>query len=248
MAKKQIRFYACKDEELPVISNFAWTSYVSDLSNFTGFSPVHSPESASAFKTKISGVAELVAPKSETVEMKKISNRMLVTIVALLNLMNRMEVYLDLAHDDIKLSKADFGIGATRRGINRKDPEKVIANLRAVIKNAEKYREFLKPVGMTDDFVIQLKTMLASIEADKQKQYEIYTNRKSIVQNNLGELNALAIELKKILKTGKMLFKDNDPAKVKEYTFSELKKRVHRESKKADEPKPEEPAGDQAPE
>ncbi len=63
----------------------------------------------------------------------------------------------------------------------------------------------------------------------KQQQYQIVSNRKTIVQNNLSTLNDLYDQLSEILKIGKILYKDTDPVKKQEYTFSKLKKKVRHE-------------------
>ena len=66
----------------------------------------------------------------------------------------------------------------------------------------------------------------ASLAADKQKQYEIFSSRKNTVQNNLGLFNALWGQLNEILAVGKILYKATNTAKLHDYTFTDLKKRV----------------------
>ena len=51
------------------------------------------------------------------------------------------------------------------------------------------------------------------------------------MQSNLGLLNGLFDQLNEILIAGKILYKATDPAKLQEYTFEDLKKRVRRASK-----------------
>lgn len=60
---------------------------------------------------------------------------------------------------------------------------------------------------------------------------EIMINRKSIVQSNMALLNSLHQQLTEILAVGKILYKATNPAKLQEYTFSDLKKRVRKISK-----------------
>ena len=82
--------------------------------------------------------------------------------------------------------------------------------------------------GLTDEFVAQLDSATESLIADKKRRYEIFSNRALIVQDNIGFFNELYKTLTMILTAGKILYQKKDPAKVKEYTFSELKKRVSR--------------------
>jgi len=51
------------------------------------------------------------------------------------------------------------------------------------------------------------------------------------VQSNLGLLNGLFDQLTDIFTAGKILYKATDSAKLQEYTFEDLKKRVRRASK-----------------
>lgn len=75
-----------------------------------------------------------------------------------------------------------------------------------------------------------------SISNDRLRQYEILTNRKAILQDNVETLNTLHAKILEIHKVGKILFKGNDPVKLQEYTMTELIKKVRRVSKPADEP------------
>ena len=79
---------------------------------------------------------------------------------------------------------------------------------------------------MTDDFISQFTDAAASVANDKQKQFEILSSRKRIVQNNVESFNGLYSQLTEILTVGKILYKPADHLKLKEYTFSELRKRV----------------------
>ena len=79
--------------------------------------------------------------------------------------------------------------------------------------------------------MIELFISAAAVFAkEKNSQYAILVNRKGIVQNNLSLFNDLYKQLLEILSTGKILY-GKDPAKLQEYTFSQLKKQVRQTSK-----------------
>ena len=79
---------------------------------------------------------------------------------------------------------------------------------------------------MTDEKVQLLKSARTSIVADRTQQSEITSRRRIITQDNAGKLNDYYAELTDILTTGKSLYRHSDAAKIKDYTFSELLKRV----------------------
>jgi hypothetical protein len=75
------RNYNCKDEELPVVCRYALSCIRRDLADFAVFSPVFNEDYLNRFQAKINLVDELVSPKIETDELKKITNRLYLTIV-----------------------------------------------------------------------------------------------------------------------------------------------------------------------
>jgi len=115
-----------------------------------------------------------------------------------------------------------------RKGINSKDAESAIKNLHTVILNINKNKELLAEQGFQDNLVDLFTNAYETISSGKQAQYEIVSNRAAIVLNNLGSLNRLFDQLTEIITIGKIQYKDNNAAKLQEYTFIELKKRVRK--------------------
>jgi hypothetical protein len=226
-----MRNYNCKDEELPVICRFNAFSLKRDLPEFNAFSPVFNTEYVASQETKIAQVSELVAPKSETVALKTITDRLYQTMNGLIPAINNLNGYIGMAHDTMSISTSDFGLTDLRKGITKKDAESVIKNLNTINLNINKYKEPLQQQGLRDDLINKFASATSSIAGDKQKQYEITSTRKNMVQNNLNLLNDLHSQLTEILRVGKILYKPADAAKLQEYTFSELKKKVRKTAK-----------------
>ena len=226
------RSYNCKDEELPVICRFSLISLRRDLADFTAYSPKLGETYLADYESKIAAVEELVSPKSETTEMKKITDRLSAGMNVLLDHVKYLEGYLKMAGNSINLSAADFGLSELRKGINNGDPEKVLDRLKDVNKNVVTYKAALAEQGFTDVLQAKLMNVYASLSADRQLQYQILTHRKALVQSNVETLNELNSRLTEVLRTGKILYQGKDAVKQQEYTLSELKKRVRRISKK----------------
>jgi hypothetical protein len=70
--------------------------------------------------------------------------------------------------------------------INSKDTESVIMNL-----NNGKYRGTLAGQRLQEGLVIGFVHAVGLVYANKQTQYEIISNRKTLVQNDVGLLNSL---------------------------------------------------------
>jgi len=227
MGTKNPRDYNCKDEELPIVSRFAAFSLRRDLDEFAAFSPKFNEEYATGYESQIAIVSDLVEPQSETTQRKLITNRLFATMAGLIDPINRVTGYIDLTADTLKVSATDFGLTQLRKGINAKDIENVIKSLHLVNASITKYKTELTAQGLSEELANKFVTAAVSIAADKEAQYEILTNRKAIVQNNVSVCNNLYSQLCEIMKVGKILYKATDPVKLQEYTFTDLKKRVH---------------------
>lgn len=225
------RSYNCKDEELPVVCGFAATSLTRDLTDFSAFSPNFDAAYLAAYKAKVDVVQELVQPKSETIEMKVITDRMYETLDGLMDPVNHVEGYLKLAGKTVPLTATDFGLIPLRKSMHSRDVENVLQVLRTIEANLGRYNPELSVVGLTDTISNKFTDAGNLLLIDKNKKYELVSARMAIVQNNLGVLNELYDQLAEICAIGKALYRLRDKAKLNDYTFAYLMKQVRRTSK-----------------
>jgi hypothetical protein len=226
MNKTESRSYNCKDEELPVICMNALVYLKRDFADFAAFSPIFDEHYLERFEQKINLVDELVFPKIETEELKKITKRLYHTMDSLLEPIDKVKGYLLLTKDTIGLSAKDFGLTLLVRKITSRDSEGVRQNLLLVLSFLKKYREQLIAVGLSESIIEQFSAALHSITDDNQLQFDITTKRKAIVHTNLSVLNDLYHQLIDILNIGKSLYNHTNPSKAKEYVFNTLLKGV----------------------
>ncbi len=229
------RTYNCKDEELPVICKFVSYSIKRDIAAFTVYSPKFNNGYTADFDAKTTSAFEVIEPENEMNDQKVITKRLYATMDSLLDPINRISGYISLAEPaGFNISDNDFGLIQLRKGINSRDAEGVINSLHVVNANITKYKAILSDQGLADELCQQIVTTATNIANDKQLQYEIASNRKAIVQGNLALFNSLYQTMNEICKVGKILYKKTDAVKLKEYTFNELKKRVHKTQKPND--------------
>jgi hypothetical protein len=226
MKTSVIRNYKCKDEELSVLCRNALSCLKRDLADFSAFSPVFSVDYVNGFEAKINLVDELVLPKTETEELKKITKHLYRTMDDLLDPVTKIRGYLLLAKNSVEMSAKDFGLTVLSRKIANRDAEGVRHNLLLVNAFLEKYREQLTAVGLNNAIVEQLNAAVSSITDDNRKQFDIIGKRKAIVQTNVNVLNDLYAQLMNILNIGRSLYKTTNPSKSGEYTFNALRKSV----------------------
>jgi hypothetical protein len=225
------RDYNCKDEELPVIGGFVLSNMEKDLADFTAYSPKFDAAYVSNFESLNAQVSELVTPAEETVQLKTITTRLYGNMKKLQQPLNWLENYLEMAEGLVPVSVADFGISGLRQAITLCDAENVLKQLRVVNRNIVRYTDALTAQGFTAEQADLFVGSVALIDQDNNAQHAILSNRAQMVEANIGMLNGLNAIIKRVCKTGKALYKGSKPAKVPDYTFSDLKKEVRHQAK-----------------
>lgn len=228
------RSFNCKNEELPVVSGFVATSFERDLGFFSGYSPVFDSVYLDGYKAKIKAVEGLVYSGSETVALKLITEHSYSILDGLISPINHLEGYISLAGKKVPLSPADFGLNMLRKSVRSRDVENVLSQLRIVNANIKKFKAELTEKGLTETVIAMFTEAVPLLADDKKKGYELISNRAALVQNNMGTLNDLNDQLVSICDIGKILFKQTDKAKLKDYTFTQLMKKVRRTEKPED--------------
>lgn len=225
------RIYKCKDEELVLIATFTHFSFKRDVADFSAFSPKYNTEFATQLEAQVELITNLVQPSTEILAKKIITNSIDTICATCSAKAQHLEGYLLIAKAQLPVSKNDFGLVAWRKAINKADIEAIINSLDVVIQNIEANLPALKAAGMSDQYVADLKTAHTQLASNRQQQFEIDSNRQAIVQNNLSALNDLFAQLKELYAIGKILYYNTNKAKYKEYTFTELLKKVKQTTK-----------------
>ena len=208
-----------------------WRHQQARPKDFTTYSSTFDGPYLAAFKTRIEIVQELIQPNSETVALKVITDRIYQTLDGLISPINYLEGYLKLAGRQVPVSSADFGLVQLRRRVRARDLEGVLKQLHTVGENIKKYKKELMAKGLTEPLIARFTEAVQLLTDDKDKSYSLVSNRAAIVQSNMGLLNDLKNQLTEICGIGKILYKQTDQAKLKDYTFTQMMKQVRRDVK-----------------
>ena len=244
MSTNASRNFNCKIEELHIICGFSAISLSRDLNDFSAYSPMFNSGYVEIYKANIDAAQELVQPKAETVQLKMLNENIYATLDSLITDVNHVEGYLSLAQKTVPLSATDFGLTQLRKSCRSRDLENVLSKIHAVKGNIMKYQSELAAKGLSEALIGKFEATEAQLSENRNKKYEIVSNRMALVQNNIGTLNKLYDQLTEICKIGKILYKNTDKAKLNDYTFSYLMKQVRRvekpeETKTTDKPESE---------
>jgi hypothetical protein len=160
------------------------------------------------------------------VELKNTTSRLYSVMDGLIEPADKMKGYIKFTKGAIPMSVKDFGLTTLKQKVHSKDSEGVLKTLHTVIANIKLFRPQLIEQGCDEKTIAQFSDALTAIETDNQRQYEIASKRKTIVENNINLINDLYKTIIEICDVGKTIYKGKDELKVKEYTFNELKKAV----------------------
>ena len=85
--------------------------------------------------------------------------------------------------------------------------------------------------GMKQELIENLKTLINTIESLNNEQNDLLSRRAQNCLSNIGAFNSLWYLLQPVLHAGKAIYKANNEAKLKDYTLSQLRKRMNNEQK-----------------
>lgn len=227
------RDYSCKNEELPLLGGITVLNLSRDLSDFTSYSPQFNLEYVKNFEATITSANEVIQPKSELMKQKEITTRIFNTLALLFDAAIRLGGYLKLANGSQDLTPAKFGLTLLKKQISRKDAEGVIQSLKLVIDNITMKKEMLMAQGLTEELIAIFVNAEKSLDEDKRMQAAMISNRKGVILNNISLFNGLYADLCNIMTVGKIIYRTTNSAKLQDYTFNDLKKRVRRSANTA---------------
>jgi hypothetical protein len=149
----------------------------------------------------------------------------------LITLVNYLSGYLQLAGEEVPLSAGDFGLVQLRKSARSRNVESVLMLLHMVEANINKYKIALMAKGWSEEPMTRLADIWKLLNEDKDQRYTVVSNRAALVQYKQGLLQELYRQLSEICSIGKILYRQTDPAKLNDYTFSRMMDQIRRHTK-----------------
>jgi translation elongation factor EF-1beta len=216
----------CRIEEIPFLAEFTRDYFVRDRADFTAFSDVFSDKYLQKFDTQIKMVKERMAPALLTAEMKTITNRIRSQYITLRSIVNKVERYTVMAKGTMDTKPANFGFKNLRKKLRLKDDEAVVKKLRELLQHIDKNYEALEVNGLSKAYRQEIEEAINAFEADIIAQTRKIDEREKVVKQNARQFDTLWSMMTEIMGTGKVIYKTKDKARVKDYTYSEMIKKV----------------------
>ncbi len=216
-------------EEMPIIAGFVLSSVTRDLEDFKEYSDIFTPEYLTDFETKRKACTELIMTDSINVALKATTAKLRDQLKELSIFLVRIEGYINMANKGT--SGERFGIKKLRQQLYKGNVEGTILNGRIFVTNLDENKTFLMEKGLRQELIENLKTLINTIENLNFEQNDLLSRRAQNCLSNIEAFNSLWFVLQPVLHAGKAIYKANNEAKLKDYTLSQLRKRMNNEQK-----------------
>jgi hypothetical protein len=217
--------FPCKAEELVAIASFILVSLKRDAKAFEDFSHFFGKKFISDFEAQVKSARNLLKSGAKGAASLKLATEALYATLDAIILMNgQIKVFIKRARPPLNLKS--FGLSAINEKARKRDAEGVIGGLELLADAVSRNEEALKKAGLPPKTIAMVKSAGEKVARENQKQYEMKLKRSEETAKNNEALNSLYVEIMSICDTGKLIFRKSKPARIKEYTFIELKKKV----------------------
>lgn len=223
------RLFHCKIEDVPVIGEFVTGSARKDIADFSSFSPVFTASYFDEIDAKIVVCREKVRSWVVIQELKATTEKLTNTTGSLRVKLNLLEGYLKLAASELDVKATDMGLSIVRSAVGRGNTEKVIMGVTEMLVAVRRNQAALEAQGMKPALINEIAVIAQEINKLNVRQNELESARNRLTEENTGLFNDLWKALLPVFETGKALYRGVDEAKLKDYTVTQLIKRINHE-------------------
>jgi len=214
-----------KKENIPVIGGFIIARVKKDLAEIAAAAPDITIAYLDDLDTKKELVRALVQPSEKTGEMKEVTKHMYATMDDLKPKLNLFEIKLNRAQSQLNKPVAAFGLSNVRKHISKRNAEGLLVALELMLHEIAANKVALEAKGFTQAMQTEFEAAITSINKDNGMQNEKLDERGELTLENKLVISDFWQGISELMAIGRLLYKDN-PVKLKEYTFTELNRRV----------------------
>jgi hypothetical protein len=229
MNMKTKKMFRCKFEELPVIGEMVVGNARRDIAGFGSFSSIFTPSYFDGIDLKILNCRKKIRSWVVMQELKTTTDTLGIKTRQLRVMLNLLEGYIKLSAGELDVKGSDMGLSIVRRAISRGNTEAVIMNMANLLAAVRRNESALEIHGMKPQLIDDIATQTEDINALNIKQSEQESIRNRLTEENTDMFNDLWKALLPLFETGKALYKGVDEAKLKDYTLTQLLKRISHE-------------------
>jgi hypothetical protein len=218
--------FKCKVEEVPVLGEFIVNSVEKDINDFNNYSPLFTDDYLVPIKTKIEVCKDFVKSSTVSKELKATTQKLYDNANDLRSKLNALEGYLKLCAGSLDIAVKDFDLKNVRQSITKHNIEGVIMNTKTFLIPVKRNMQVLNATGLKQELIDEIETQLKEINSLNEEQNDLTNKRNRLTDVNINKFNDLWESLQPILAAAKAIY-SADKVKMKDYTVSQLLKRMN---------------------
>jgi hypothetical protein len=213
-------------EDVPVLGEFVIGSAERDINDFNNYAPIFTIDYLASIRDKIDVCNRLIKSSTVTKELKAVTQQLIDKSKSLRVSLNTLEGYLRLSAGDLDIAVKDVDLKSVRQAITKHNTEGLIANMNTALIPVKRNASVLLARGLKWTLIDDIEVRLKEISALNAKQNELTSKRNRLTDANIEKFNELWRCLRPILNAAKAIYRNVDEVKLKDYTISQLKKRI----------------------
>ena len=229
----------CKVELIPLIFGVTISRARKDLVRLHAESSKINEEFLNGLDVKNEVIKQLVPPQIVSSEKKAKLKQIQSIMRTARPTLNSLDIKLGKDQTGLIVLPTDMGIHEVRESITKKKVPAFLLAMGALVINIEKNAEELSKRGFTAEKTKILSDIMTLVDDEVKENQELFEEHDELSESNIIFINEVWADIREILRIGKLVFCDQT-AKVKEYTFDDIKRRftVSKKKKKDDDTKP----------
>ncbi len=216
-------------EDVAPMARLLWASYLRDKADFVDLLPDdYTKAFDEAFPKKLEAVEKLVSSATQQGKGMVFTAAIQELYDGLPELLNRLEARVRRA-EGLTVPAKKFGVSAAREARNHEDKEALADDLKTLLQNVAENQEALAKKGQKPADTKKIQDLYDDLVTNATSQGTNTSTRRLLTQDNVKVINALEMPMQEIFDDGKAIYERSNPAKLKDYTYKQLLKRVRLE-------------------
>ncbi|WP_046244194.1 hypothetical protein [Hymenobacter terrenus] len=221
--------YKCHADELVPLARLLRVSVERDLAALTELLPDdYDKDYLTRYDAAVAAAVALVPSSVQLAKGMVVTQHLQELYTQLPALLDRLAARVRRA-EGLTVPATRFGIEAARRARNHNEKVALAAGLKTTLQNIAANEAALAKKGQKPEDTAQLQELYDDLVTNTTTQGAGTSTQKSLTQENIKVLNALYAFMQLVLADGKALYRTSDKAKLADYTFKQLLKRVRRD-------------------
>lgn len=217
---------AMKIDEIPLVGVVTLNSFHLKIDRFIDFSDMYGGTYEVDCRAKIEALSEIVTTRFHIDKIAKKTKDIEIEILGFYAFLDPLEVHVGHAKSFLTVLVKDFGIKEVRKAIHSGDVEGMDGVLTTLVLNINSNLTALQDKGYTDVAFTGLKNLKQKVFDENVIQEGWKGDKEEAVEENMSLFMEVDAIIKDIQKTGRMLFKRESPAIAKEFTMSDVLKKI----------------------